>query len=379
MNVRDRVNRLELLLKKIQKQVRSRGTGIPYLEKLNARIEGDFSSAAAQVSSPASDPPIERPASHRVFHGESVTGTLELVETGPSEILSEEDVLEMPSDVLESAPPLGVMAAIPPVFPVGFRETLSRDLEFQEEEEPPDSSERHRITGTLDQAVALAADEQVLIDDGHEVPVKTPPPESGPQQAPMAAPFPGHDVRDFGTSTQGLSSRDVLFVGPSLEQLGQTIELEQAPGPPLELDAPLAPMLEAFQIPEELEVTLPAGEFAGKYDEALQPPPEAQNELQEHRRKSGELQVPAHELPARDNNERTSSPAPGQVDFVTVPAPGREPPFDRAEESHLTDVSQMIPRAPLSNATVVEFRASPPRIDRSLSFLELLDESLRST
>ena len=50
------------------------------------------------------------------------------------------------------------------------------------DDEPPASSQRSRIAGTMDEALARAA-EQIQLEEGREVPLKTPPPESGPQAA----------------------------------------------------------------------------------------------------------------------------------------------------------------------------------------------------
>ncbi|MEI9954030.1 MAG: hypothetical protein WDO74_34895 [Pseudomonadota bacterium] len=60
------------------------------------------------------------------------------------------------------------------------------------------------------------------------------------------------------------------------EQLGQTIDLEEARGPSLELDQPAfnADALQDDLPNEELEVTLPGREFAGGYQPDLMPPPE---------------------------------------------------------------------------------------------------------
>ncbi len=55
-------------------------------------------------------------------------------------------------------------------------------VELATEEEPPASS-RRPIAGNMSEALAKAAD-SADVDDGREIPLKTPPPESGPQAAP---------------------------------------------------------------------------------------------------------------------------------------------------------------------------------------------------
>lgn len=191
-----------------------------------------------------------------------------------TEELSDDDLVE----VTEGTPPPGDV-----------------DIDFDDEEQAPTSSKR--VASSMDEALAAAAEQA---EAEREVPIKTPPPESGPQAAPpptgLAAPHaPDVDALlggELDIPTQAVAAP----VGPTPEQLGQTIDLEEARGPTLELDAHRiatpapAPM-------EELEVSLPARDVALGYDESLQPPPEARQELDEHlRRMDDDIPAPPESL-----------------------------------------------------------------------------------
>ncbi|MCA9597018.1 MAG: hypothetical protein KC776_27070 [Myxococcales bacterium] len=99
-----------------------------------------------------------------------------------------------------------------------------------EEEEPPASSRRPKAASSMDEALAGAA-EQLDMEEGREIPLKTPPPESGPQEAPPPQGFAQPPLPD------DLLEADIS--GPRPEQLGQTVELEE--GEPAELELSEAP------------------------------------------------------------------------------------------------------------------------------------------
>ena len=196
----------------------------------------------------------------QVAPGEDISGVMnrsDLADEPPEELL-EDDIVEMTSGEAEAVVPAG---------------NSLDDLNFDDEElsggadrdrqseEPPASSSRHKVAGTMDEALARAA-EQIEHDEDREVPLKTPPPESGPQAA-MALPVGIH--APLAPDIEELLEADILPVGgvhadlPTTEQLGQTIELEEARGPHLELDSALAAAPQHHEQPhEELEVTLPA-------------------------------------------------------------------------------------------------------------------------
>lgn len=281
---------------------------------------------------------------------------LEVVENGPADALGEEDLLEIPSDMLESIPPGAVVEEI--------------------DEEPPASSKRPRVAhlDELDEGVALAADE------AREVPIKTPPPESGPQASPPAslgAP-PAPDVEhllDQEISPPPAAAADQFTApfdsleqpfgtrppppasGPTVEQLGQTIDLEESGGPELELDRPLVSAAPLESHPDDLEAALPAQESAGAYHEALMPPPQAERELEEHRERHG---APLPEMPS----------AIPEVSVVGAPPLATMPAASTAGE-----LNQLIQRPALGALDVVTVSgvASKPE---PRSFLQLLDASI---
>jgi hypothetical protein len=81
-----------------------------------------------------------------------------------------------------------------------------------------------------------------------------------------------------------LSSPASIPGGPTAEQLGQTIELEEARGPELELDATAAssalPAQAEPELEEELEVTLPGRQALSSYAENPLAPTQAFDQLE---------------------------------------------------------------------------------------------------
>jgi len=186
------------------------------------------------------------------------------------EELSEDDLVEV-TDLTSVPPPV----------------TTDVDIDFEDEDEdeqPPASSQRSRVASSMDEALAAAA---AQMDAEREVPIKTPPPESGPQAAPMpagiAAPA-APDVDALLGQELDIPTR-AQDAGPTPEQLGQTIDLEEARGPALELAEPKGTAPPEPKPVEELEVTLPGREVVGGYHDRLQPPPEARDDLEAHRRR----------------------------------------------------------------------------------------------
>jgi hypothetical protein len=179
-----------------------------------------------------------------------------------------------------------------------------------EEEEPPASSRRSRGPATLDEVMASASS----AESEREIPVQTPPPESGPQEALPAtgleAPRLPH-VEDLEADLSGPPS-----MGPTAEQLGETIELEAPRGPELEIDITVSEEEPDVPAPaEELEVTLPRASLqSGLYDVSLAAPPS--------------IDVPEREVhvavtvPAVASNaespERLARPALGATDVAEV-------------------------------------------------------------
>jgi hypothetical protein len=185
-----------------------------------------------------------------------------------AEELSEDDLVEV-TDLTSVPPPV----------------TTDVDIDFEDEDEqPPASSQRSRVASSMDEALAAAA---AQMDAEREDPIKTPPPESGPQAAPMpaglAAPA-APDVDALLGQELDIPTR-AQDAGPTTEQLGQTIDLEEARGPALELAEPKSTAAPEPKPVEELEVTLPGREVVGGYHHQLEPPPEARDDLEAHRRR----------------------------------------------------------------------------------------------
>jgi hypothetical protein len=230
------------------------------------------------------------------------------------------------------------------------------DIDFEDEDEqPPASSQRSKVASTMDEALAAAA---AQLEAEREVPIKTPPPESGPQEAPLPGAIAAPAAPDVDALLGGeldiptRAEAPLAAVGPTPEQLGQTIDLEEARGPDLELaeqqvEAPASPAAV-----EELEVALP-GRAGGGYDEQLQPPPEARDDLEAHRRRLEDEAI-----------------APPPESLATLPS---VQPAAAAPE--IIPAGPEVVARPLPVGSPEAF-SSPREAFRPGSFVELLDASL---
>jgi hypothetical protein len=260
-----------------------------------------------------------------------------------AEELSEDDLVE----VIEGTPP-------PPAPDV--------DIDFEDDEEqPPASSQRSRVASSMDEALAAAAEQ---LEAEREVPLKTPPPESGPQAAPpptgMAAP-PAPDVdallgRELDIPTRADSG--ITTSGPTAEQLGQTIDLEEARGPSLELAEHQLQTAASPAPVEELEVPLPGPTLVGGYDESLEPPPEARDDLEAHRRRQEDDIAPPPESLAQ---LPSIQPGPPAAEVVPI--------------YHAQPAQPELVARPIPSGTPESFGAARETF-RPSSFVELLDASL---
>jgi hypothetical protein len=238
-----------------------------------------------------------------------------------AEELSEDDLVEV-TDLTSVPPPV----------------TSDVDIDFDDEDEqPPASSQRSKVASSMDEALAAAA---AQLEAEREVPIKTPPPESGPQEAPMpagiAAPA-APDVDALLGQELDIPTR-AQDAGPTPEQLGQTIDLEEARGPALELAESKQEAAPASKPIEELEVALPGREAGGGYHDQLQPPPEAQQELEAHRRRQEDDVPPPPESLAKLPSMQPATQAPEIVsagpEVVTRPTPAGSPEtFSSVRES----------------------------------------------
>jgi hypothetical protein len=235
------------------------------------------------------------------------------------------------------------------------------DIDFEEEadDRPPASSQRQVASSRGDSLAAAAQGEPE-----REVPLKTPPPESGPQEAPppvMTAPAaPDVDALlgdELDIPTRGEAA---AALAPTPEQLGQTIDLEEAAGPSLELAEPARSTLRPTPS-EDLEVALPGREVAGGYDDGLMPPPEALDDLEAHRRRL----------------EEDIAPPPESLATLPSVQPGPLPeivPIVAAPHVEVATTPEVIARAAPEGA--VEAFASVREAYRPSTFVELLDASL---
>lgn len=285
---------------------------------------------------------------------------LEVVDNGPEEALDEDDLLEISSDMLESIPP-----------------GPAREVD---DEEPPASSQRPKASHLDD---LESATQGLSGEDAREVPIKTPPPESGPQASPpvsLGAP-PAPDVEHLLDQDVGAPAASEHFTapfdsleqpfgtrppppasGPTVEQLGQTIDLEESGGPELELDRPLTAASPAESHPDDLEAALPERESAGAYHEALMPPPQAERDLEAHRERHGEPALPA-EMPSAIPAVAVREAPP----LATMPA--------ASTGASSGDLTQLIQRPPVGGGDVMALSGVVAK-PAARTFLQLLDASI---
>lgn len=266
------------------------------------------------------------------------------------------------------------------------------DLTFSEPP-PPDSPRQHRLgalpvseardvsepPGSIDAALLAATEAQANAADAREIdgPALTPPPESGPQVAvpPIASPaIPKAPLGETAAYREA---------APTMEQLGEVIELDQASGPPLELAerGDLASnRVAAKATPEELEFvpqrSVPSrptdarepmqtlvGGFTDEYDTGSEPidtpPPPAR------------FVVPGVGQPRSE----PPVPAPVEPPSYTMPATGLD--FgDEAPTASSVLSPEIVARAPIARAKPALDVIAAARSFRPQSFLELLDASM---
>jgi hypothetical protein len=197
-----------------------------------------------------------------------------------------------------------------------------------------------------------------------EAPIKTPPPESGRQVVAPVAPII-HDDSVGEADLSGSGDVDSLLEadhsgaplsrapaggGPTMEQLGATVELmgADAPAAALELDA--GPVVRPAAPPaDELELELPRQGFAGGYEAPLAPPSGARADLR---------------------SREASPPPPAAESFArSIEAP-------RAPEQPVAAAGPTIVERPALEARAAEVIAAAPAPKPPETFLDLLDVSL---
>ncbi|MCK6532865.1 MAG: hypothetical protein L6Q84_07810 [Polyangiaceae bacterium] len=238
MSNQDQIERLQGLLDRVQKNA--------------ARPRVAAAVAAAPVAEPAPEPAEEEELvamdEAEVIPPEPVVAEAEVLEeTSMVRAIAESEVsVEMGEASIEDLDLLEDEI-------VDITEAAPEPAGTEAEEEPPASS-RRAIAGSMGEALAEAVD-SVGMDEGREIPLKTPPPESGPQAAPppqglAAPPVPDlHELReaDIVSGTQ-----------PTAAQLGATVELEPAAEGELELGEPVTEAPPVHLVREEAPVAAAA-------------------------------------------------------------------------------------------------------------------------
>jgi hypothetical protein len=158
---------------------------------------------------------------------------------------------------------------------------------------------------------------------------------------------------------------------PSISQLGETVELEGADGPPARIELLSAPMNMPADEPvpvDDLELALPQRQFGGGYQADLAPPSRAAADLARHREQAEVTRNPPTEPPtslASPREEPAVLAAPVAIiamDAVVAPQEQAASPL-------------VVARPALGSMPVTEMRRSAPTTLPD-TFVELLDASL---
>jgi hypothetical protein len=270
---------------------------------------------SAQPTAPYSEPPP--PVATPSWQPEPGSAVQPRPTEPPTE-LSDDDLLE----VTTMPPEAEISGTVDVSAATGFRSAPPEAQEVQDEtaeevpDEAPASSSRFRVSSSLDEALASAAESES--DEEREIPVLTPPPESGPQEALPATGFESARLPDVDQLEADLDGPPSL--GPTAEQLGETIELEAPRGPELEIDVTVVSEGEPIRVEttEDLEVTLPRASLpSGLYDVNVSaPPPDEVLTLEAPPAVPAAVTVPSQ---ASDQPDRTHArPAVGATDVAKV-------------------------------------------------------------
>jgi hypothetical protein len=210
------------------------------LHDLLARVQRN--AAAPRSRAGAAPPPPVEPESWAMAAADAP-----VEETTMVRAIEEHAEIEVDDVVVEISEPVEELELleeeIVDITDVGAVSTT--EVLLEEEEELPASS-RRPIAASMTEALAGAA-ESVEMDDGREIPLKTPPPESGPQAAPPQglAPPPVPEIEE-------IADADIVSgAQPTAAQLGATVDLEPGEPADLELGTPVREAPPAHLVREE--------------------------------------------------------------------------------------------------------------------------------
>lgn len=375
----DRINQLQSLLERVRKNAaapRTRRVAPPPPAPISDTMVRSFERArepepeddvpvplvrvaSAPMAAPApvpAPPPLVEPPSPTPFSMTTEVAAVDFVESVPPEPVADADVEDLSSDLLESLPPPAETA---------WAGAVETSTELRVDEEPPISSQRPRRPSGL---------EDTLSESASDAPLMTPPPESGAQEAPPPPPpgmfAPGiPDVGSLLDDSAGPISRAATGEGPSPEQIGESVELDEREGPSIEL-AESATTSVSIPPNEELEATLDAPPSAGIYDDALMPPPGARDELEAHDRRfspTGTPAAPPEVTPSMPAEASLRPALPREVQAAPYVPPSA------AEATGFAAPEVFSPAMPSGGAP--ELRMPAPSFQPQ-SFLELLDASI---
>ncbi|MBX3125109.1 MAG: hypothetical protein KF718_00250 [Polyangiaceae bacterium] len=222
----DQIARLEALLARVQKNSAQPRPVRPALSAAAATEPAPEPEPAHPVEPMLEPEPLEPVAAEEVA-----------IEMAEPEIVSEAPAIEMGVESIEDLDLLD-----DDIVDITDTPSAAPEAAFaaEEPEEPPASSRRPRAAANMTEALEGVADQLDL--EGRQIPIVTPPPESGPQAAPpvppMVQPPPPADLaRSAGMDDLLDDQFAPPLGGPTPEQLGGTVELE-AGGASLEIDEP---------------------------------------------------------------------------------------------------------------------------------------------
>ncbi len=369
MNVQQQIARLESLLARIQ-----RNAGRP-------RPASAATPEPAVEARPPSEPPDSAPPTDRAENFDekptapplAAAATAEAREDTGAEVeeldMGDDELVEIAVETVEEEELVAIESPL-----------VSTEVTFEEERPAPLANElaEEPAPESAPRPAAQVGEEADL-----EPPVKTPPPESGRQVVAAPVGISGEmelpEVAAIASLEPDLSGRAISEApegAPSASQLGETVELEGADGPPARIELLSAPMNVPPQeeiAPDDLEMSLPQKEYGGGYDAELAPPSRASEDLARHRQQVAIAEHPPTEPPVSlASPVSVASQSLSPVDQI-APEPGLSSapvgPGERAASPIL------VGRPSLGEVTVTEMRRSaPPELPDT--FLALLDTSL---
>ncbi len=274
----------------------------------SATREATFHAPDLDAREPSEAPPVSTPRSDPFSHAPSL------------EIESASRAPEEPSGAHDPADSSSDFDAVDQDADADFGHGAVFDsAPLDDMDVPPISTEQEREDDELGSGLGFTRGDVDESDDDETSVPRTPPPESGPQ---VSIPPKDADLGSLGGSTGGT----VHSSGPTMEQLGSTIDFDGDDLPPADLElaerAPSSAAPAPADEADEYEAELPQNQFSGAYDTSLTPPATAKADLEQHDKQASEREARISRPPAIPP-ARTSRPSVTGIELGDAEVIGR--------------------------------------------------------